>query len=83
MVQNSNGSASNDTLSADRRGDVTLTGNDFSNFKIVTRGIQDWYITPSTVRWNKVTIDNLAHTPTKQVEVVASSSTVDAATQKQ
>jgi hypothetical protein len=81
VVGNNNGKAENDSLTADGSGGVTYSRNNLVPFKIYTKGIENWYLRPSTGAGNNVTINDLTGTPTKKVEVDASSSTVDASQQ--
>jgi hypothetical protein len=81
VVGNRSGAAENDSLTADRAGGVTYARNNLVPFLLFTRGIQDWYIQPSTAAGNVVTVGDLTGTATRRVEVDASRSTVDAGDQ--
>jgi hypothetical protein len=81
VVGNANGSAENDTLTANGTGGVTFSRNNLVPFQIYTTGIQTWYIDPSTGAGNTVTVGDLSGTPTKSVEVDDSHSTTDASNQ--
>lgn len=79
---NTGGQAENDTLMPDGSGGVVYSRTNLVPFCIYGKNIDGWFLHPSSGAGNVVTIGNLTGTPTRQVQVDASGSTVNAGGQR-